>query len=126
MNSIKYYNLLGVNPEASLSEIKTAFRKKAKLLHPDINSSPNAEIEFIKINEAYEYILNEKQNINTTHLSEEEFQHEKERIFEEWMRQQQNQARQRAQYYAEQSFEDFIKSDIFKKASVFYIKKSFS
>ena len=42
-NLEKHYNLLGVKPGASTAEIKKAFRKKAKLLHPDIAGSDNAE-----------------------------------------------------------------------------------
>ena len=39
----KYYNLLGVKPGACAAEIKKAFRKKAKQLHPDIKGSGSAE-----------------------------------------------------------------------------------
>ena len=38
-----YYNLLGIKPGASASEIKKAFRNKAKQLHPDIAGSEQAE-----------------------------------------------------------------------------------
>ena len=38
-----YYKQLGIQPGASASEIKKAFRKKAKQLHPDISGSHNSE-----------------------------------------------------------------------------------
>jgi curved DNA-binding protein CbpA len=38
-----YYKQLGIQPGASASEIKKAFRKKAKQLHPDIAGSENSE-----------------------------------------------------------------------------------
>ena len=49
----KHYNLLGVKPGASTAEIKRAFRKKAKQLHPDIAGSENAE-EMRRLLAAYE------------------------------------------------------------------------
>ena len=37
-----YYEVLGVSKDASEAEIKSAFRKKAKEFHPDINKSADA------------------------------------------------------------------------------------
>lgn len=52
----RYCKILGVSSSATLSEIKKAFRKKAKLYHPDISKHPNASELFRLINEAYEYL----------------------------------------------------------------------
>lgn len=52
-----YYALLGVIPTASASEIKAAFRQRAKQLHPDLNSSPYAAQEFQQLNEAYSIVV---------------------------------------------------------------------
>lgn len=51
-----YYSLLGVSSTASNVEIKTAFRKKAKDLHPDRNPSPHAVQQFQQLSEAYEFL----------------------------------------------------------------------
>jgi len=49
--------LLGVKPEAGLSELKTAFRKKAMKFHPDLNpGDPEAEERFKKLVNAKEAI----------------------------------------------------------------------
>jgi DnaJ-class molecular chaperone len=54
------YEVLGVNRKASAAEIKSAFRRLAKKLHPDANKNdPNAASRFAEINAAYE-ILGEK------------------------------------------------------------------
>ncbi|MBA3900240.1 MAG: J domain-containing protein [Bacteroidetes bacterium] len=56
----EYYKILGVSPQASLQEIKTAYRAKAKKLHPDVNPSANAHQQFVLLNKAYAYICDVK------------------------------------------------------------------
>jgi molecular chaperone DnaJ len=52
-----YYELLGVRREADDAEIKKAFRKLARELHPDINKhDPGAEGKFKEVAEAYEVL----------------------------------------------------------------------
>ncbi|HAM15953.1 MAG TPA: molecular chaperone DnaJ [Eggerthellaceae bacterium] len=50
------YEVLGVSRDATDDEIKKAFRKQARKLHPDVNKSPNAEEEFKELNEAYDVL----------------------------------------------------------------------
>lgn len=49
-----HYAILGVAANATLAEIKTAYRKMASQLHPDKNSSSDAPAKFRKVQEAYE------------------------------------------------------------------------
>jgi DnaJ-class molecular chaperone len=52
-----YYSVLGIARTATESEIKTAFRKKARELHPDVNrDDPSSEERFKEVNEAYEVL----------------------------------------------------------------------
>ena len=53
MSNRDYYETLGINRNASEDEIKGAFRKLARQLHPDVNKEPDAEEKFKEINEAY-------------------------------------------------------------------------
>ncbi len=53
MASRDYYEVLGVNRNASADEIKSAFRNLARQYHPDVNKAADAEERFKEINEAY-------------------------------------------------------------------------
>ena len=51
------YDVLGVSKTASAAEIKSAFRRQAKKLHPDANKhDPRAAARFAELNAAYEIL----------------------------------------------------------------------
>jgi molecular chaperone DnaJ len=53
-----YYELLGVGRDADEGQIKKAFRKLARELHPDVSEAPDAEERFREVTEAYEVLSN--------------------------------------------------------------------
>ncbi|UKI41920.1 MAG: DnaJ domain-containing protein [Candidatus Melainabacteria bacterium] len=54
-----YYSILEVEKNASKDEIKCAFRKKARQLHPDVNKAPDAEERFKELGKAYETLVDD-------------------------------------------------------------------
>ncbi|MFA5604103.1 MAG: molecular chaperone DnaJ [Bacilli bacterium] len=59
MNKRDYYEILGVSKDATLNEIKSSFRKLAKLYHPDVSKEPNAAEKFKEAQEAYAILSDE-------------------------------------------------------------------
>jgi molecular chaperone DnaJ len=51
-----YYEILGVKKDASEKDIKKAYRKLAKELHPDHNKSAEAEQKFKEVRDAYDVL----------------------------------------------------------------------
>src|SRR6185436_17365041 len=95
-----YYRILDLNSGADMGSLKKAFRQKAKLFHPDVNSSPQAEEEFILIHTAYEIVL--------AHLlGKDKFKNYRDPVAQAEERR--KKAEQRARNYARMQYEEFMK-----------------
>lgn len=56
-----FYKILGVRPNATLAEIKRAYREKAKLLHPDLTGDATRRDEFNEVVQAYRVLSDVRQ-----------------------------------------------------------------
>ena len=53
-----FYEILGINKDASETEIKLAYRRLAKKYHPDLNKTdPYAKEKFIEVKNAYDTLI---------------------------------------------------------------------
>lgn len=111
----EYYKILDVDKNATLSDLKKAYRKRAKLLHPDKNKSPNAQEKFILLNEAYEYL----QNVKTGRIYDRKSQTytkttTSRKSYDQWEEAERDNARARAQQHAHMQYEEFINTKYYK------------
>jgi curved DNA-binding protein CbpA len=55
----EHYAALGLKSDATLADIKRAFRQKASQFHPDRNTAEDAPARFREVQEAYDVLSNE-------------------------------------------------------------------
>ena len=125
MEFIDYYKVLNISENATLEEIKKAFRELAKEYHPDKNKSSDASVKFREVFEAYE-ILKDK-------ITKEIFDERRRKFYNKQSAEFNNEkytksdayenvkteANKRAEYFSKMTFDDFLHSSIFmlKKAT---------
>lgn len=112
MTIADYYKILDLPVNASLEEIKIAYRKKARLYHPDVNPSPEAKDLFISATEAYEFLISNGGKIAT---DEEAYR----QAMEDWRKYRQDRSRKRATAYARASYSSFKDSKFYKSTRIF-------
>lgn len=64
MSKRDFYEVLGVDENASADEIKKSYRKLARKYHPDVNSEPGAEEKFKEVKEAYDTLSDPQKKAN--------------------------------------------------------------
>lgn len=117
MAYIDYYNILGVDKKASAEDIKKAYRKLARKLHPDLNpNDAEAHKKFQQINEANEVLSDPEKRAKYDKYGENWKQSEEyEKAHRQYARQQrQGGSRQETRtFYTEGDFSDADFSDFF-------------
>lgn len=66
-----YYEILGIDRNASKDEIKNAFRKMARKWHPDVNKAPEAEAKFKELGKAYETLMDDEKRATYDRFGED-------------------------------------------------------
>ena len=61
MTRVEALRILGLEPDATPTEVKRAYRQLVKTVHPDKNPAPDARHLFQLVQEAYEFIINIEQ-----------------------------------------------------------------
>lgn len=112
MTQEDYYEVLGLPSGSSIEDIKKAYRKKARLYHPDINPSPDAKNMFICVTEAYEFLIANHDKIKT---DEEAYR----QAMEDWRKYRQDRSRKRATVYARTSYSKFKNTQFYKTTRIF-------
>lgn len=111
MAFIDYYKILGIDKNASESDIKKAYRKLARKYHPDVNANnKESERKFQEINEANE-VLSNPENRKKYDKYGKDRKHGEE--FEKAQKQQQTNQRTSGQRQSGNSFSEDDFSDYF-------------
>jgi len=121
---LDFYTLLGVPLTASDAEIKHSFREKAKIYHPDINTSPEAGDNFRLIYIAYETLKDPFKRKLYDRLLQEDYVPTRQSFGRAYYEKMQRRADMRARQYAEMEYADFEES-AFARAT-FHFKQSFA
>lgn len=113
-----YYQILGLEDGAGLEQVKKSYRRLAKKYHPDSSHPNRSDARFIEVNEAYEFLADAERRASYQYrrkISEEEV-NRREDVYQQWVEQQQDLARRRAQRHSSTSFKEFQGSSIFRTA----------
>eukprot|EP00967_Tisochrysis_lutea_P100761 scaffold150607_cov17-Tisochrysis_lutea.AAC.1 len=71
--AVSHYDVLGVSPNASAADIKSAYRYAARRLHPDVNRQPGAHVSVAAVvNHSWEQLKTRRHWLQTDFRSTDE------------------------------------------------------
>ena len=108
MTIADYYRTLDLSPKASVTEVKQAYRQKARLYHPDVSKNPNTQELFISATEAYDFLISYHNKLITGNEADSQ-------VIADW----QKQSRRKAYTYARGSYSAFKNSNLYKTTRIF-------
>ncbi|WP_320814764.1 J domain-containing protein [Flavobacterium sp.] len=113
MEFIDYYKIIGVAKTATSDEIKKAYRKQARKLHPDINpNDKDAQAKFQQLNEANEVLSNPEKRKKYDKYGKD-WEHGEEHEKHQQQRQHANAGQQQSysgSNFSEEDFSDYFSS----------------
>ncbi len=112
MIAIDYYHVLGLSPDATIEDIKKAYRSKARQYHPDINHASDAKDIFIAITEAYDFLISYHEKV----IADEKAYSQ---AMEDWRKYRQHRSQKRAHAYARKPYSDFKNSNYYRTTRIF-------
>ena len=121
-----HYQTLGLSHEASADDIKSAYRSLAKKYHPDVSHLPDAEDRFIDITEAYEILSDpvkrRRYDLTRHSPSPRMARARKQAAYEEYVKKQQESAREKAKEYSKVKYQKFD-HEYFDTAAGYFLPK---
>lgn len=125
---MNYYERLNINESASPEEIKKAYRKLAKQLHPDMNPDRDTTQEFVNLEVAYSCLSNKHSRLAYDQL----LRFEREKInnpamnqkYAQTIRRRTGKRRKRAQYHSNLSYKQYKRDELLMYTLAPYIKGS--
>ena len=115
----KYYRTLEISDGSTDQEIKAAYRRLAKLYHPDRSGDQNTRDKFIDVNEAYEVLLRRDDYVRDALLRYQKRKEAQDKIRNGRSRDYAEGARERAAGNSYKLYAEFEKSPIYRTAVVF-------
>lgn len=117
-----FYGLLGIHETASNIEIKNAFRLRAKLFHPDINTDSDASEKFRMLYIAYDTLIDPIKRKMYDQLLKKELTYVDEWVSKAEYEKNQRRAAMRARMYANMQYDKF-EARTFSKTT-FHVKQA--